>query len=191
LFSTDNGSIYGYLPSVSSIQFFGVLAKVAPRTGELADVHLHDGCAGATGPVHPSNERCFSSPWFNSASEHLANVAAELNSAQVDYISPSTTASNSGYTWRSARCCNLEPVFKLTDATAADSQSKAAFTSGIAFGVAGAAFIAVLQELPKEFPWSRLSGYASRLCRTLKRYWRRLQESLRVRYGPTGPDESD
>ena len=38
----------------------------------------------------------------------------------------------------------------MTDPDAADSQSKAAFYSGIAFGVAGAALIAVLQELPKE-----------------------------------------
>jgi len=81
------------------------------------------------------------------AIENLGNVGAELNSDQIVYMNPSTTASNFNYTWESAACCDLEPVFKLTDPAAADSQSSAAFYSGIAFGVAGTAFIAAVQEL--------------------------------------------
>jgi hypothetical protein len=43
----------------------------------------------------------------------------------------------------------LEPIFKTTDPAALDSQNEASFRSGIAFGVAVAAAIAVIQELRK------------------------------------------
>jgi hypothetical protein len=168
-----NGSVYGHLPSVSIEagpvgSLTTVLAKFASKTGPMLRALTNNTeveCLGGHAADPFGNRifpgwKCFSelsnaSVTKYTADEYLRDVGAELNNEQVAYINPSTTNNNFDYVWRSTACCNLEPVFKLTDPTAADSQSKAAFTSGIAFGVAGAALIAVFQELPKEFPWPR------------------------------------
>jgi hypothetical protein len=42
----------------------------------------------------------------------------------------------------------LQPQFKSTDPGAADSQTADAFIAGILLGIAGAAVLAFLQELP-------------------------------------------
>jgi hypothetical protein len=158
----SNGSIYGHLPSVSiENNLFGALSNMsvlfAPKTGELqrARANVCHTLGGSFPGWKCFFEQTAFSPAKYVASEYLDNVGAELNNEQVAYMNPSTTANNFNYVWRSITCCNLEPVFKLTDPTAADSQSKAAFTSGIAFGVAGAALIAVFQELPKKLSWRR------------------------------------
>jgi hypothetical protein len=164
----SNGSIYGHLPSatvsrVSNGNQGTTLAEFAPGTGKIVATRLNlpqaiicqsnGRVARGAGITHPANWGCFYPPINVSVTDRLQNMAPELNSDQIGYINPSTTTNNFDYVWRSTG--NLEPVFKLTDPTAADSQSKAAFTSGIAFGVAGAALIAIFQELPKEFSWPR------------------------------------
>jgi hypothetical protein len=90
-----------------------------------------------------------------SVTEEIEDIVSVLSNDQIDYMNPPTTASASNYQWNFTGCCSLEPVFKMTDPTATDCQNKNAFVSGIAFGVAGAAAIAVVQELPKEIKLAR------------------------------------
>jgi hypothetical protein len=163
----NNGSVYGHLPSVGIIQYCcgdipTVLVEFAHRTGKVlgARTNYTDyDCANGR-PArgirlpHPADWACFGELASVSAAEYLEGVGPELSSEQIDYMNPSTANNNFDYVWKSNGCCNLEPVFKLTDPDAADSQSKAAFKSGIAFGVAAAAFIAVIQEFPRK-DWPR------------------------------------
>ncbi len=166
IFFENRGSIYGHLPSVSFSQYpqegTVVLAYFAPRTGKLLRAVTYDVSRGAScqpngrpspriGKPHPTECVRFSElsglSGRNLAAEYIRNVAATLNSDQIDYMNPSLSGVTGDYIWQSAACCDLEPTFKLTDPVATDSQSSAAFYSGIAFGVAGTALIAALQEL--------------------------------------------
>jgi hypothetical protein len=171
----SNGSVYGHLPFVIFFQDYRghgstVHAEFAARTGKLLRADIDNGqlpqCRPNGSPEHgngiphPADCERFTVlkrlPGYSYyATEYLRNAALTLNTDQIDYMNPSATAGPSDYAWRSDACCDLEPIFKLSDPTATDSQNQAAFTSGIAFGVAGAALLAALAELPKEFPWPR------------------------------------
>jgi hypothetical protein len=93
-----------------------------------------------------------------SYTESLNNIVPALGDSPIDYAIPSVnSASASNYAWSSSGSLNggtqnLEPIFRATNPDALNSQNQAAFYSGIAFGVAGAAAIAIIPELPKKLP---------------------------------------
>lgn len=110
-----------------------------------------------SGPLRsgiPAGERTksFGCPFnISHYTEVIDNMVPALKNEQIDYTIPSVdSGSDIDYIWHSNGISGLEPIFKATNLDAVDSQNQAAFISGIAFGVAGAAAIAVVQELPKD-----------------------------------------
>jgi hypothetical protein len=90
-------------------------------------------------------------------------------------MTPPGQINGANYSWR-ASDNSLEPIFQFTNPDAVDAQSNDAFLSGIFFGIAGAAAIALLQELPES-----LSRPSLRFFRK-----RRVAESGRREEGETG-----
>jgi hypothetical protein len=168
----DNGTTYGNLPSVgalgSAFAAVGSRLEAEYRQYQLEKVFLRIDAGAGLGlkPLKgPSIPPGFHAKQFGipvdtiSYTEVLDNLAPLFRNEQVDYMDPNVINGGAiNYAWRGKG--GLEPVFKITDLNVADSQSQAAFTSGIAFGVAGAAAIALVQELPKELAgpsrWPRL-----------------------------------
>jgi hypothetical protein len=102
----------------------------------------------------------FWTPAKLSITEDQSGVAATIASQQINYMTPTGQASEqsyNGYAWQGSTY--LDPVFQTTKDDALQSASNYAFLSGILFGVAGAAAIAFVQEVPEPFPlqvwWSR------------------------------------
>lgn len=162
----SNGSIFGHLPSLDqneAAEVAGSLPYDAPipllaeqRVGStrLRDVILNPGPAEEA-PMQtlppgyePPNIRgeLFWPPEALSSAEILQGAKPLLGNMRADYMTPPPAVDGDSYVWTAAG--GVEPTFKVTDPGAADSQSNAAFFSGIAFGVAGAAAIALIQELP-------------------------------------------
>ena len=166
----DSGSTFGHLPSFGAFEFPEgdtptLLAEYDRGTGKLktaifgpaqknsnlglGDPSSYDILPGDRGEIFwgPGG------PGNISYTETLHNIVPALRNEQMVYSIPSEDISGDiDYQWHSAGCCGLEPTFKATDPEATDSQNQAAFISGIAFGVAVSAAIAVIGELPKEFP---------------------------------------
>jgi hypothetical protein len=154
----DNGSIFGHLPSIGAFDFSeGNPPDLLRRNkrGTRQSIYMRPG----TDLTAPHGGQLFWNPSNILYSEEVQNLVPLLKTEQIDYLTPSASSNDdTNDVWHSTGCCGLEPTFKATDPDAADSQGKAAFISGIAFGVAGAAAIAVVQELPKELPiprWQR------------------------------------
>jgi hypothetical protein len=150
----DNGSVFGHLPSVAAYSYLYPPSAVLEGgydagTGQLKNVFL----AGPSSRV-PVGERAedFYAPNHQASyTEVVQQVVPALSNAQTAYMNPSVdSASDADYVWQSNGIDGLEPVFKMIDLSAADSQNQAAFYSGIAFGLAGAAVIALVQEIPSE-----------------------------------------
>jgi hypothetical protein len=146
----DKGAVFGHLPSV------GVYSTLYPpsallegvyeaRTGQLRNVAIPDSYA------IPAGERTVDFyPPNNDASytEVIQHIAPALSNMQISDMSPAPdSAGDADYTWHSNSIDGLEPTFQAVDLNAADSQTQAAFYSGIAFGLAGAAVIALVQEI--------------------------------------------
>jgi hypothetical protein len=94
-----------------------------------------------------------------SYTESVQQIVPALSNTQSAYMSPSDDGSNdSDYEWQANGVDGVQPTFKAVDLDAADSQSEAAFYSGIAFGVAGSAAIALIQEIPAERRKRKSSG---------------------------------
>lgn len=169
----DNGSIFGHLPSVGAYDYLRpptdcLEAGYDRRTGQLKKV-----ASGPFGVGIPAGERTesFGCPYnISHYTEVIDNMVPALKDEQIDYTIPSV---NSGgdidYTWNSNGISGLEPIFKATNPDAVDSQNQAAFISGIAFGVAGAAAIAIIQELPKDPGFKRRRKSPSQDGDTAKR----------------------
>ena len=146
----DNGSSFGHLPSVAAYSYLyppvSVLeAGYDARTGHLKNVLLGGSAGTSAGEreegFYPSNSQA-------SYTEEIQQIAPVLSNRQTAYMSPSTDAANDAdYVWHSNGIDGLEPTFKAIDLGAADSENQAAFYSGIAFGLAGAAVIALVQEI--------------------------------------------
>src|SRR5262249_26297621 len=152
----NNGSQSGHLPSIGAhetqmtIPIPSLKAVHDRNTGRLRDVFSWlDPFPSIAGDERVQG--FFSPLSFSSCTEIIQNVAPALENQQIDYTAPSLN-SGSDIVWHSKDILGLEPRFKATDPDVADSQSQAAFKSGIAFAVAATAFIALLQELPKEAP---------------------------------------
>ena len=150
----DNGSVFGHLPSVAAYSYLYPPSAVLEGgydagTGQLKNVFL----AGPFSTV-PAGEReeVFYAPNFQASyTEVVQQIVPALGNTQTAYMNPSVDgASDADYMWQSNGIDGLEPVFKMIDLNAADSQNQAAFYSGIAFGLAGAAVIALAQEIPSE-----------------------------------------
>jgi hypothetical protein len=146
-----NGSVFGHLPSVGA---YDVLyppttcleAGYDRRTGQLKDV-----TSDFFGPSLPVTEQIqgLGCPNNISSTETIQHIVPALKNDLVDYANPAVDSGNDAdYVWRSTGIDGLEPAFKETSPEAVDSQNQAAFYSGIAFGVAGSAFIALIQEFP-------------------------------------------
>jgi hypothetical protein len=88
----------------------------------------------------------FWNPNVLSITESLEDITGVVSTQQVDYVTPPVTVNGMAYTWNADTL--LQPQFKSTDPGAANSQTANAFLAGILLGIAGAAVLAFLQELP-------------------------------------------
>jgi hypothetical protein len=164
----NNGSTFGHLPSIGAYESpyprtpF-LQAVYDRRTGKLENVVSP--LFGSTGILRSDNVQSFGAPYDASYAEAIKNIAPALGNEEINYAIPSLdSGSDIDYIWRSNGTSGLAPIldpsFKMTDPNAVDFQSQAAFASGLAFGVAGTAAIALAQELPKELSipewWARL-----------------------------------
>jgi hypothetical protein len=150
-----NASSYGHLPSVNALGYaiqYQTLNPYILILGENnASGHLAHIIVGPYNDNPPPREVNGNSGIFyparSSVTEVLTGVATILKTEQVDYISPSGNMVGDNYRWQGSG--DLEPIFKVTNQDAVQTESNNAFLAGIAFGVAGGAAIAVIQEVPK------------------------------------------
>jgi hypothetical protein len=172
-----NGSIFGRLPVVGDMdgQYSVVptiLTESAPDGRGLADLiynplpnNITDQDPGddpnAYQTLHGGHATLFWTPKVLSITEDLQDVAGILSTQQVDYMTPSAEFQGQDYYWNTDN--ELQPNFKSTDPQATDSQNSNAFISGIFLGIAGAAAIALLQELPKDIPLRSSSARRKRI----------------------------
>lgn len=167
----DRGSTFGHLPLVGSNDLrpdYGfpppLLGERKPGTDALSDITFAPSPKRNyfTLPLKGSQFRApnggpatlFWVPRKFSFTQRLVTALggraiSELSSEQIDYMSPPAKLVGSDYVWHGV---GIQPIFKMTDPDSADSRSTAAFVSGIAFGVAGAAALAIVQELPRNLP---------------------------------------
>jgi hypothetical protein len=115
------------------------------QTGQLRNVAIPDSYAIPAGErtvdFYPPNSDA-------SYAEVIQHLAPALSNMQISDMSPSPdSAGDADYTWHSNSIDGLEPTFQAIDLNAAGFQTQAAFYSGIAFGLAGAAVIALVQEI--------------------------------------------
>ena len=174
----DNGSVFGHLPSVGNDEFTSgglppLFVEYEHTTGKIRyatvdtipnlppGAKLADPSLWVT--IHGDQGMLFNDPENISYSEGISKIAPALRSQLVDFVTPSmSVVDNSDYDWNSK--FPLEPLFKDTDPDAAGSESQAAFYAGIAFGVAGSAAIALVQEIRprnRKPPKSSARGLAS------------------------------
>jgi hypothetical protein len=147
----ENGSVFGHLPSVGAHDVLYpptdcLYVGYDRKTGQVKDVG-----SSFFSPPLPAVERIqsFGCPNHISSTEVFQNIVPALRNDVIDYANPAVdTVNDSDYTWHSAGCCGMEPAFKETSPESVDSQNKASFYAGIAFGVAGSAAIAIVQEVP-------------------------------------------
>jgi hypothetical protein len=174
----DNGSVFGHLPSVGNDEHNSggvppLFVEYMHTTGQIRYATVD------TIPNLPPNENLydpslwvttrgdqgvlFDGPENISYSEGIIKIAPALRSQLVGFVTPPmNVVDDSDYDWNSK--FPLEPLFRDTDPDAAGSESQAAFYAGIAFGVAGSAAIALVQEIRprnRKPPKSGAQGLAS------------------------------
>lgn len=173
-----HGSTFGRLPTIGNLgqdqgSYPSMLTEDRPGTSSVEDLiyvpSLSDAEFGGQQEDNPSafmtlhggHATLFWRPTVLSITEELDAITEVLSTQQLDYMTPSATVSGQAYFWNSND--ELQPDFKSTDPEAADSQSNNAFIAGICLGIAGAAAIALLQELPQAIP---LPSWSTRRRRT-------------------------
>ncbi len=154
----SRGTIFGHLPAVEIADGgpTGYLLAQMTKRGSIRYVIYNPQSSESTAPgalppnisPHGGPMKWFYSPVSLSISESISDILPLLRGDQITYMTPPAKLQQANYTWQSNG--ELEPSFEATDPGAADARSNASFTSGIAFGVAGAAAIALVQELPRE-----------------------------------------
>jgi hypothetical protein len=82
--------------------------------------------------------------------ESLQEAFPILQSEPIKQITPGGALVGSDYVWHDTGV--LEPTFETTYETGVTQENNAAFLSGILFGLAGAAVIALIQEFPESLP---------------------------------------
>jgi hypothetical protein len=195
------GVIYGHLPALGSQETTGypsdplILTENQPGSRYLtnliynpAPLHVDHGVqpppnlVSSYAPLHGGNLTLFWRPKDFSVAEVLENVTPTFARLSTGYMTPSGSTLGNNYVWNSHVA--LEPTFKLINQDAVDSQSRAAFISGISFGVAGAAAIALVQELPKDIPlpveWSVWRGFR-RSAKWARSSGRHVAKSIRFK----------
>jgi len=175
-----HGSVFGRLPTIGNLgqdqgSYPSMLTEDRPGTNSVEDLiyvpSLKDAEFGGQQEDNPSafmtlhggHATLFWRPTVLSITEELDAATEVLSTQQLDYMTPSATVSGQAYLWNANN--EVQPDFKSTDPEAADSQSNSAFIAGICLGIAGAAAIALLQELPQAIP---LPGWPERRRRTLR-----------------------
>jgi hypothetical protein len=144
-----NASSYGHLPSVDALNVALAYQDSYPYVlGELnASGNVSHIVVDPSGlyPANSKDNEVFY-PAQVSAAEILTGAAPMFKTEQVDYINPSGNITGNNYVWQDSNT-ELEPIFEVTDQNRVQAESDDAFLAGIAFGVAGGAAIAVLQEV--------------------------------------------
>jgi hypothetical protein len=101
----------------------------------------------------------FWNPKSLSTTQVLTKIGGYLRASQVQSVLPSGSLQGNEYIWQATG--QLEPYLSTINQGFAASESNFTFLSGIAFGVGGAALIALVQEFPKEIQvprrWRRKS----------------------------------
>jgi hypothetical protein len=152
-----NAHIYGHLPAIGTLdQSLGGYAAspaVAVQSYKNAPYTIRNIVLNSSGD--PGKQ--FYIPAKLTIEENLPDLAAMIAKQQVNYMIPAGKASGPDYFWQGYTY--LEPIFKATNDDALQSESDSAFLSGVLFGIAGAAAIAFVQEIPETFDkpvwWSR------------------------------------
>jgi hypothetical protein len=92
-----------------------------------------------------------------SITETQSGLGSAIENQQVTHITPGGQVDESDYTWQGSGY--LEPTLQAANADALQGEGNDAFLSGVLFGIAGAAAIAFVQEIPETFDksvwWSR------------------------------------
>jgi hypothetical protein len=149
----DNGSTFGHLPSVGAYSYLYPPTSVLEGGYDAGTGQLENVAFATYSDTPGENTEYFGPPNTQASySEVIQHIVPALSDRQIAYVNPSAdNANDADYVWQSNSSIDgLEPTFKATDLDATDSQNQAAFYSGIAFGVAGAAVIALVQEIPEE-----------------------------------------
>lgn len=151
--NTDSSS-YGHLPSINALYDAIPYQDEAPcilsnvnSAGRISKIYidpygtvcLHVPGRGIEGAFFPTTQV--------STAEVLTGIAPEFKTEEVNYINPPGDIDGGDYVWESAS--SLEPIFELTNQDAIQAESNNGFMAGIAFGVAGGAAVAVVQEIPR------------------------------------------
>ena len=158
------GSVFGRLPVIGNLEskdlWPSMLAEYHTKGSGPEDVIYHPvmepwaqnnrlqvGNPEAYETLHGGKANLlFWNPDVLSVSENLDDITGVVSTQQVDYMTPLATVSGMAYSWNADNL--LQPQFKSTDPQASSSQTEDAFIAGILLGIAGAAVIAFLQELP-------------------------------------------
>ncbi len=161
-----NAYLYGHLPAIGTIDlslnspqiYSAVLAesyKNAPY--RIRDIALIDFPSPGYSTPYGGPGKVFWPPAKLSITETEPNLAPMIADQQINYMNPTAQVDGQDYVWRGSTY--LEPVFQATNEDALQSESNYAFLSGVLFGIAGAAAIAFVQEIPDTFNkpvwWSR------------------------------------
>jgi hypothetical protein len=171
-----NGAAYGNLPDIGSFGGRNIEGHLSPavlgeedtQPGRLRDIVTYP-VQQRGNPTQPSSYRTphggagalFWFPQRFSVSEELINVAPVFHAGPLDYVDPQGALQGDNYIWNSRADANfqptldLQPTFELTNLGATQSESDDAFLAGIMFGLAGAAAIALVQEIPEAFDGPR------------------------------------
>ena len=163
--------LYGHLPAIGTIdQFTSGFPHFSPILAErygnalnpirdiVLDPHYSStNLSSFTKTPHGGPGEVFSAPAKISITETQVSLAPAIANQQINYMTPTGQISGQNYVWRGSGY--LQPVFQATNVDTLQNESNLAFLSGILFGIAGAAAIAFVQEIPETFSqpmwWSR------------------------------------
>jgi hypothetical protein len=155
--------LYGHLPAIGTVDlsvgysstYPTVLAERYNNASHLIRDIVLDPSAYETPFGGPAD--LFWTPAKLSITEKQSDLAATITHQSIGYMSPAGQAIGPDYVWQGSTY--LEPAFQTINGDALQSENNYAFLSGILFGVAGAAAIAFVQEIPETFDrpvwWSR------------------------------------
>lgn len=155
-------AIYGHLPSIEDLDYADTRAPAAlgeeePHASKLRDVVADpvpkngkaEQLPATYSTPYDGTAELFWTPNNFSVNETLGDALRFFRYNQLTSITPPGTFSGEDYVWHSSS--DLEPTFESTNESAAEAETSDAFLSGIIFGVAGAASIALVQEIPETF----------------------------------------
>lgn len=172
-----NAFLYGHLPAVGSVDQWVNSFSVPPlilaedyknSPDRIRDIVLGPKFNGPNSEAVMGNPKSYRTPYGGpgelfwtpaglSVTETQTNLVSTIANQQIDYMTPAGQTSGPDYTWHGSTY--LEPVFQATNNGVLQGESNSAFLSGILFGVAGAAAIAFVQEVPENISqrkwWSR------------------------------------